>query len=181
MNIREATRELHDKVEQTAFAQRLLSGDFTKQDYLNYLMAQYFIFHEIEIGPVTVLPHASLFRCESIFKDIAFLSAIPDLFLASKSAKSAHEYCYHIRNLKNVLKKENGNNSHIYLNYLGLMFGGAIVAKQIPTEGNMYKFDNRSECIKSIRELPLDVEEVKRGFEYHIRIMEELETMRNES
>ena len=178
MNVREATRELHDKVEQTAFAQRLLSGDFTKQDYLNYLMAQYYIFNEMEIGPVTVLPHASLFRCESIFKDIAFLDATPDLFLAPKSA---HEYCYHIRILRNVHKKENENNSHIYLNYLGLMFGGAIVAKQIPTEGNMYKFDNRTECIKSIRELPLDVEEVNRGFEYHIRIMEELEAMRNES
>jgi len=175
MDIREATRELHDKVEQTVFAQRLLSCDFTKQDYLNYLMAQYFIFNEMEIGPVTVLPHASLFRCESIFKDIAFLGAEPDSFLAPSSAL---EYSYHIRN---VLEKENAKNSHIYLNYLGLMFGGAIVAKQIPTEGNMYKFDNRTECIKSIRELPLDVEEVKQGFHYQILIMEELEAMRNES
>jgi len=175
MNVREATRELHDQVEQTVFANRLLSGDFTKDDYGRYLLAQEAIFDALENWDEYVIPHSSLYRYENIIQDYAYLNIEENPETPSAAIKYGH-YLLGFTEYDDVKK-----NSHLYLNYLGLMFGGSIVAKNIPTEGLMYQFDNRTECIKSIRELPLDVEEVKQGFHYQILIMEELEAMRNES
>jgi len=53
------------------------------------------------------------------------------------------------------------------------------VSKGVPTPGNIYKFESRQECIKNIRELELDVEQVKEGFRYQIKLMEELERIKN--
>jgi hypothetical protein len=62
---------------------------------------------------------------------------------------------------------------------MGMLFGGSLVAKNAPTKGNLYKFENRMQCIEAIRQLPLDIEQVKRGFEFHIKILEELQEMSN--
>ena len=173
MNVREATKELHDAVEEITFAQRLLSGDFTKDDYGRYLLAQEAIFDALENWDEYVIPHSSLYRYENIIQDYAYLNIEENPETPSAAIKYGH-YLLGFTEYDDVKK-----NSHLYLNYLGLMFGGSIVAKNIPTEGLMYRFDNRTECIKAIRELELDIEEVKRGFEYQIRIMEELEELRN--
>lgn len=174
MNIREETKELHDKVEETSFAQRLLNCDFTADDYVRYLQAQYVIFEAMEKYFEYTLPHESLNRCESIEKDLASLDEKPSRLVAPHSACNYANYILGVNEWK-----EDSKNSHIYLNYLGMMFGGSIVAKGVPTPGHIYNFDNRQECIKAIRELPLDVEQVKQGFRYQIEIMEELEKMHN--
>jgi hypothetical protein len=38
----------------------------------------------------------------------------------------------------------------------------------------MSHFDDRTECIKSIRELDIDWDQVYQGFNYHRRMLEEL-------
>ena len=174
MNVREATKELHDKVEETVFAQRLLSGDFTEDDYVRYLNAQYVIFDAMENFFEYTLPHESLNRCSSIEKDLLSLNKRPSRLITPYSACRYADYILGVDEWKDEQR-----NSHIYLNYLGMMFGGSIVAKNAPTPGHIYNFENRQECIKAIRELPLDVEQVKQGFRYQIEIMEELERIRD--
>ena len=67
MNIREETKELHDLVEETTFALRLLNGETTDMDYVRYLNAQYVIFEAIEsFWEGYNIPHSSLTRCGSI-------------------------------------------------------------------------------------------------------------------
>jgi heme oxygenase len=177
MNIREETKELHDLVEETTFALRLLNGETTDMDYVRYLNAQYVIFEAIEVfGEVYrgyKIPHSSLARCDSIVKDLETLGKIPSIF---DTPKSAIRYSNYI--LGEDEDDTESSNSHIYLNYLGMVFGGSIIAKNIPTPGHMYKFKDRQECIRSIRDLTLNTEKVKQGFRYHIDIMEELEEMR---
>lgn len=174
MSVREETKDLHDAVEETAFAQRLLNCDFTEDDYVRYLQAQYIIFDAMENYFEYTLPHESLKRCEAIEKDLASLGEKPSRLLAPHSACNYTNYILGVNEWK-----EDSKNAHIYLNYLGMMFGGSIVAKGVPTPGHIYNFENRQECIKAIRELPLDVEQVKQGFRYQIEIMEELEQMHN--
>ena len=172
MNIREETKELHDLVEETTFALRLLNGETTDMDYVRYLNAQYVIFEAIEsFWEGYNIPHSSLTRCGSIAKDLESLGKTPSTLDTPKSAIRYSDY---------ILGEDDveSSNSHIYLNYLGMVFGGSIIAKNIPTPGHMYKFKDRQECIRSIRDLTLNTEKVKQGFRYHIDIMEELEEMR---
>ena len=90
MNIREETKELHDLVEETTFALRLLNGETTDMDYVRYLNAQYVIFEAIEVfGEVYrgyKIQHSSLARCDSIVKDLETLGKIPSIFDTPKSA-----------------------------------------------------------------------------------------------
>jgi heme oxygenase len=66
---------------------------------------------------------------------------------------------------------------HIYLNYLAVMFGGQIIKKVVPSTGNMYEFENMNEAASTIRVLQKDewADEVNKGFDFNIAILEELE------
>lgn len=165
-DIRLATKELHDKVEQTAFAQRLVSGDFTPSSYVSYMAAQGAIFSTFEERGFKTLPHVSLFRCDKIAQDMS------DTGILATPGRAARNYADMIYDLR---YNSRAYDSHMYLNYLGILFGGSIVAKNAPTKGRMYEFDDRPGCIRTLRSLKVDVKEVKRGFEHHILIMEELE------
>lgn len=176
MNVKEATKELHDKVEETVFAQRLLSGDYDEDDYVRYLNAQYVIFDAMENHFEYRIPNDALHRCEAIEKDLMSLGKRPSRLITPYSACRYADYILGVDEWS-----EEQRNSHVYLNYLGMMFGGSIVSKGVPTPGYMYKFESRQECIKNIRELDLDVEQVKEGFRYQIELMEELERIKHVS
>lgn len=171
MDIREATKELHSMVEETKFALRLLNGDISLQDHIRYLNAQYVIFHPLESDIYHNKASKNLLRCDLILKDLDYLGELKPLY---DIPEVAIEYSLHIASLQG-----NQFNSHMYLNYLGMLFGGSIMAKNAPSTF-IYKFEDRQDCIKEIRSLELDVDEVNRGYAYHIAIFEELESMRNE-
>ena len=67
---------------------------------------------------------------------------------------------------------------HIYLNYMALMFGGQMMKSKVPGKGRMYDFDNVQESIATIRGIQKDVwaDEVNKGFQYIINILDELQT-----
>lgn len=174
MNIKEATKELHDQVEETTFSQRLVNGDYDEDDYVRYLNAQYVIFDAMENHFEYRIPNDALYRCEAIEKDLLSLGKRPSRLITPYSACYYADYILGVDEWRDAEK-----NSHMYLNYLGMMFGGSIVSKGVPTPGNIYKFESRQECIKNIRELELDVEQVKEGFRYQIKLMEELERIKN--
>ena len=171
MNVREESKQEHDNVENTIFAQRLLSGDFTDLDYIRYLNAQFFIFEKMESYSGFNLPDPSLRRKEKILLD---LNELESRDLVIQIPNTVIEYKKRLV----TIDTEEKRNSHVYLNYLGMMFGGSIVAKNVRTQGRIYQFENRNECIAAIRSLPVDVSEVKLGFEFHTKIMNELEDMR---
>ncbi len=143
LSLKEAISEKHSKAEKIPFNKKMLAGLLSQQDYLVYLNQELQIFKTIEgIG----VPHASLNRAEKIAEDINELNTQgnhSDLILQSTKAYS--DYLSKLT-YEQVLP-------HVYLNYMGIMFGGQMIKKAVPSTGKMYAFDHLKEAIQSIREV----------------------------
>ena len=174
MNIREATIEMHNAVEETVFAKKMIEGKLTKEDYVRYLNAQWVIFNAMESRHFLhdefsfIRKNESIRRLKSIEDDLASLGERVD---GIHMPAASFDYA----NFLSSLTDEVEQNSHIYLNYMGMMFGGGIVAKNNYSEGNLYKLDNRTEVLASIRTLEVGANYVNQGFHYHIDIFNDLE------
>ena len=61
---------------------------------------------------------------------------------------------------------------------MALMFGGQIMKSKVPGKGRMYDFDNVPELVAMIRGIQKDewADEVNKGFQYIINILDELQT-----
>lgn len=167
-DLKDATSLKHKQAEKMPFNVRMFRGLLTKGQYLLYLNQQLQIFNAIEtIG----LPHDSLKRTEKVQADIDELKSqghSTDLVLNSTST-----YVRYLNSLsyEQILP-------HIYLNYMGIMFGGQMIKKAVPSTGRMYVFDDMQEAIQSIRAVQKDewADEVNKGFDFTILLFEELET-----
>ena len=164
MNLRESTSELHKVAEQSEFNKRMVNGELNKLEYLSYLNQQYYIFKKLEEHN---LPHDSLKRLELIKDDINELGG----FIVSK-LPSTEKYIEYLSNLE----KEKIV-CHVYLNYLAIVYGGQLIKTKIHGEGKMYNFENKEECILSIRKIQSDEwsDEVNKGFKFLIEIFYELQ------
>ncbi len=171
MGLREATAELHKKAEKMPFNQRMLNGELTEFEYLNYLYTQSIIFQCIEEHDLSVF-NPNMKRLKNIFVDIQELEKkntekILDI-------QSAREYGIYLEQLK-----KNNLYAHVYLNYLALMFGGQMMKSKVPGSGRMYEFDgNVNEIIGSVRAVQKDewADEVNIGFKFIIKILDELQS-----
>jgi heme oxygenase len=165
MGLREATAELHSKAEKMMFNQRMFRGELSQFEYLNYLIQQSYIFQEIENRD---LPHPNLKRLSSINEDINELGGY-----TFKISKPTTDYVVYLGDLNQTQL-----NAHIYLNYLALAYGGQMMKSKVPGSGKMYDFENIQECVGSIRAIQNDEmsDEVNKGFQYIINILDELQT-----
>ena len=166
MTLKEATAELHSKAEKMMFNQRMFRGELSQFEYLNYLIQQSYIFQEIENRK---LPHPNLQRLSSINEDINELGGY-----TFKISKPTTDYVIYLGDLN-----QSSLNAHIYLNYLAIMFGGQMMKSKVPGSGKMYDFEgDMRELIGSIRAIQNDemADEVNRGFQYIINILDELQT-----
>lgn len=165
MNLRESTSELHKIAEQKRFNQRMVNGELSKSEYVEYLHQQFYIFKAIEYFKI---PHESLKRLENVLEDIEELDVFnPELLL-----ESTKEYVNYLLELNDdtILP-------HVYLNYLALLYGGQIIKNKVHGSGKMYTFKNTDECILSIRKIQSDEwsDEVNKGFKFIINILDELQ------
>lgn len=158
MKLKDKTKKLHKKAEQQSFSQRMIKGDLSKKEYIEYLKVLYSIFKELEKGE---LPHEDLSRVEQVIQDIKELNG------QVEESKLAEVYVKYL----GILPKEK-RLPHVYLNYLAIMFGGSIIKENTQGSGRVYEFENHSECLKSIRKIQsLDwAEEVNRGYIFWIEI-----------
>lgn len=168
LSLKEATAQKHKIAERMPFNVRMFLGVLTKQEYLLYLKQQLLIFQTLE---KTDLPHADLNRCNNLLVDINELEAQgykSDLVLSSTT-----EYVDYLQSLSYPNKLP-----HIYLNYLALLFGGQIIKKRVPSTGKLYDFNNGNDALEAVRKVQKDewADEVNKGFDFTIRILEELET-----
>ena len=164
MNLKEATAELHSKAEKMLFNQRMFKGELSNEEYLNYLIQQSYIFQEIEGRN---LPHPNLKRLDAIHNDISELGGY-----RFKISKPTTDYVLYLGDLNQTQL-----NAHIYLNYLAIMFGGQMLKSKVPGSGKMYEFEgDMMELIGSIRSIQKDewADEVNKGFQYIINILDEL-------
>ena len=167
--IREATKKLHDELEALPFNQKMFRGELTREERLSWLAAQLNVFELLD-------PHVreDLRRSDLIRQDIEALGG--------KNVWAPAAYWFDLKN--NVKGRLDG---HIYLNYMGLLYGGQIMSERYPESSRLYQFDDVKGARKYIRETfvqPHETEEwfvfqVRNGFQMHIRQTQTLQREHN--
>ena len=169
LQLKDAIAEKHSLAEKMTFNQRMFNGELSNEEYILYLCQQLAIFDAIELHE---LPHSALDRAGKVFEDIKELVGEGQIQITPLQA--TNEY----RKYLNTLTKEE-QLPHVYLNYLAIMFGGQMIKSKVPGSGKMYEFEgDMRELIGSVRAIQNDemADEVNKGFQYIINILDELQT-----
>ena len=180
LQIKDATRTLHDNLESLPFNVKMFKGDQTIQERATYLKNNLKIFNILDDH----VP-ADFRRSTSIRNDYLWLvdqqhKHAPPLPL---SPPVLDAYTTYLREVCDSFTLR----PHIYLNYMGFMYGGQIMAKRYPNASSMYKFTDIEEKRQYIRTAICEdynsphyrsfVDEVKLGFKFHIAISRSLGEM----
>lgn len=169
--LRQAVDSLHREAETTALARDLVSGQIDPAIYKNYCYQFYLITDAIE-HCVDLDPRIQ--RRYTFVKDIAETSAGKVFHCPATDA-----YVNHIRSTSSSVIKGQLN-GHIYTHYLGWLYGGQMIAKNLELPKHHLAFDHVRECVDLIRQQILglifdrDADEAKIAFEYTIRIYREI-------
>jgi heme oxygenase len=167
--LKEAIEVKHREVEQIEFNQRMVQGELTQNEYVQYLFQLYGIFTAIERFP---LPHVDLIRGTKILDDIQELN--PGGKNQMYFMSSTFEYILYLHTLtqEEILP-------HIYLNYLALMFGGQMMKEKVMGMGRIYHFDNMPDVMVSIRNIQKDewAIEANKALDYYIGTYNELQNL----
>ena len=172
MSLKEQTSDLHNEAERKPVAKLLATGEISREVYTVYLYNQYAIYDALE-QHVDILSLEGIKRADSIRKDYLW-HLVEDTSPRVNLMPSTRDYVDYVRNFE---KNSPQTLAHVYVRHLGDMFGGSMIAKNIPGPNNYYKFKNRGQLIKDLRELLDDsmADEARVCFQYAIRLFEELE------
>jgi len=166
--IKIATKTLHDELEALPFNKKMFAGDQTKAERAVYLCSNLEIFEALD-------PHVpeDMRRADLIEKDLGVLG---EPFADAPATTFA--YRTYLENVCTDLRP------HIYLNYMGFMYGGQIMKKRYPQSASLYEFDDIEGKREYIRQRVCEtydsphfrpfVSEVETGFRWHIGISKEM-------
>jgi hypothetical protein len=163
MDIKTATQDLHTQLESVPFNQRMFRGEQTPQERKSYILGWQVIFHALDKQVPEFLQ-----RSEQIERDLLSLKD-----LDAHAADAVYDYASYIRH-------SNNPSAHIYLNYMGFLYGGQIMRKRYPDTSSLYDFEDLDYCRTYIRENHVFadhefyVKEVSEAFRWHIEISEQL-------
>lgn len=171
MALRELVKDVHTEAEESPFAQLLMSGNITEQQYAHYLFQQLHVYEALEtradeLGILNEIP--SIKRTPHIFHDYIGLDkqGTFDLFPIVQT------YVDYVKSLD-----ENKCWAHIYVRHFGDMYGGNMISKRIPFgEHTMYQFEDKKGLIEYVRsKLNEDMaDEAKRVFKFATALFNEL-------
>lgn len=166
--LKEATYDKHKEAERMLFNVKMFKGELDVHQYAKYLQSQLAIFTAIEEN--FELPNEGLKRVSAVNRDLISLGYLK--YNLENIDPATQNYVDHIKSLDNDTAM-----AHVYLNYLAIMFGGQMMKKNTPGDGNMYEFENMMECAGSVRAIQKDewADEVNKGFDFMIEIFKELE------
>jgi heme oxygenase len=171
MSLKDQTKDLHEKAEKNPFAQRLLSGNISNNEYLCYLTNLILIYSTIE----------SIAQNNGFLKDIESIKRTQHIrndqeellktAACTKILPSTIKYTEYLLTVKghNIL-------AHLYTRHFGDLYGGQIIKSKVPGSGTMYQFDNRKELIDKTRMMLTDDlgPESRTAFIYAIQLFEDL-------
>jgi heme oxygenase len=162
-NIRESIKEIHEQAEKTLFAQSLVNGTVSKYQWDTYLF-NWMVIHK-EIEERHIIKKDELLRTDRLFYDLI------DYRGATPMMKSTIKYLEHLKSLE-IDKLW----SHVYVHYLGHLYGGQHIRKKIMWSARCLQFDDHEGCIKYIRDnvKNADHDEAILAFEWVIKIYEEI-------
>lgn len=172
MTLKELTRDIHELAEQRPFAQLLVNGGIQPEHYTNYLFNKYYIYLALE-QYINIPEIKEIKRADMIREDLEWYE-ITYNFPPCALTHSTNEYIDYIHKIGNNQDKII---AHMYVRHFGDMFGGAMIAKNLPGPNKYYTFENKGELIKKVRSLLHNdmADEARTCFMYAIRLYRELE------
>lgn len=169
-SIKELTQDLHTELEALPSNQKMFRGEQTVSERKTYIASQLKIFQVLD----TYVPERlrRVRALESATESLGGYSRLPTLASVAYAHYLTGAHTYGI--VPNI-------NAHIYLNYMGFLYGGQIMKKRYPTSAAMYQFDDPVMWREYIRANHIEmndefVSEVRTGFKMQIAISKELET-----
>ena len=175
MALRDLVKDVHTDAEKSPWANLLMSGNITKPQYAGYLYQQEMIYRALEIraGELGMLDDiAGIARRSKIAADFRELDIKHSIY----PTPSTLEYCTYVKDIS-----QQQCWAHIYVRHFGDMYGGNMIAKVIPGEGEMYKFEEKGKLISYVRDKLSDdmQDEARLVFKYATRLFKELENVYN--
>lgn len=174
-NLKELTWEHHQNAERQDFVKVLMSGKIHPEFYATYLWNQHLKYDLLEAlisttGKVNHIP--DIYRKQKIYADFVELWPHTE---QPPTLNSTKEYIQHMRDAFGNFDKLM---AHMYVLHMGDLSGGQMIARKVPGEGRMYKFEGADvkEIKEMIRELIHDgmAEEAKYVFDSATNLFKEL-------
>lgn len=172
MSIREATHDLHETLEKLPFNQAMFDGAQTNHQRAALIHSNIQIFSILD----PLVPDD--FRREWLLQhDFAHLeSLILPFQWPIKTLPSTTAYTTYLKHVTENI------DAHVYLNFMGFMYGGQIMKKLYPNSSSFYNFAELPSKIKYMREnivsdTPNFIQEVRIGFKFHHLISKELQDL----
>ena len=168
-SIKDLCADLHDELEAVPFNQKMFRGEQTPAERKSYLAAWLPIMEFLDTKVPVPMRRTDRIRVDLGRVDTPFISC---------PMKMPLEYITHMK--QDNEKHGNGFDGHLYLNYMGFMFGGQIMKKRYPETASLYEFDDIVHWREYVRRFYVHVtdeayvEQVREGFRMHIDISKEL-------
>ena len=173
--LREATHSRHRAVEQLPVIRALLAGTITDAQYLRYLQELAEIYRSLEdladqLDLLDRLP--GIHRRDLIQEDIQELGGSPDVVVTTVT----REYLDYIQDLAQDADRRHLLMAHVYVRHMGDLYGGKILARQVPGSGRAYYFQDRPGLIREFNAILTHElgDEANRAFDWFIRIFDQL-------
>ena len=173
-NLKELTKEQHTNAERQDFVKVLMSGKINPDLYATYLWNQHKKYDILEaiawaLGLLNDIPQIK--RKLAIEDDFAELwkHKVPPVIVPSTEK--------YVEHMKDIMTDPDKVMAHIYTLHMGDLSGGQMIARKVPGEGRMYKFEGDIAKIKeTIRAKTTDdmAEEAKWVFESATALFKEL-------
>jgi len=159
------TKHHHTMAERSPFSKALLKGEYTEQNWIDYLSNLYWCYHAVE----QKLPMIKIWGYERSQLILADLNGS-----YGRVHASTYEYVEHIKSLNDTQVL-----AHLYVRWLGDLNGGHLIASKCPFRHSYLIWENRDhpkEIIKTYlnpyqKEI---MEEAKAGFAWAERLNSEL-------
>jgi heme oxygenase len=152
LTLKEQTKEQHNNIEGSEFAEILLGGRISPALYHAYLSAQYECYKALE--NIVGLPEdlQSIFRAPLIMEDMIELERQYELDEIETTLKTVKHYISYINGLAYCGEKDRIL-AHLYVRHFGDLHGGQVIKRRVPGSGLMYEFVNRKGLIIEVRKL----------------------------
>ena len=171
MTLEEALSEKYAIIAQHPFQQKLVNGELSLLNYLNYVVQlQPLLNHMERVTP----PHIGLISDGQATVDTVELKNLPETIRETWVCPIQTTFHY----MQYLLKLSDENVlPHMYVNYMFLLTEGQDIKTKIHGGGRIFKFDNVAECIASLQSIKRDdwADEANIALDYHIAILDELE------
>ncbi len=164
MELREAVRDSHTRAEQTALSQLMITGGMSKQLYAAFLKNMLEVYAELE--RTDTIQKIEVLRTSLILQDINQFDV--------KHTEIAPEVKNYVNYLSALSMKDRW--AHIYVHYLGNMYGGQMIGKSLPGPHAHLKFENLKDCIAYVRGNITDINhsEANAAFEWTMKIYDDI-------